>query len=167
MKPLSDFTTPRKLMAPISRHFLPVEQPEPFCCTTGLKKGSRFPLIAHFLSSLGLAASAALAGSAAAGFSAGTAAAAVLFWSLAGFAAAVVGFAPLALAVSVFVAGFAATRADFEVVATAGFGVGAGLLLATVCTAAAGAAGFPAPVLASTSGCRWETSFSPVPGVNS
>src|SRR5579864_4365503 len=121
MKPLSDFTTPRKLMAPISTHFLPVEQPEPFCCTTGLKKGSRFPLIAHFLSSFGLAASAVLAGSAAAaGFSAGTAAAAVLFWSLAGFAAAVVGFAPLALAVSVFVAGFAATGADFEVVATAG-----------------------------------------------
>ena len=57
MKPLSDFTTPRRLIASISRHFLPVEQPEPFCCTTGLKNGSRFPLIAHFLSSgLGLAA---------------------------------------------------------------------------------------------------------------
>src|SRR5579872_6685270 len=56
MKPLSDFTTPRRLIAPISRHFFPVEQPEPFCCTTGLKKGSRFPLIAHFFSSgLGLA----------------------------------------------------------------------------------------------------------------
>src|SRR6202140_3402403 len=51
MKPLSDFTTPRRLMAPISRHFFPVEQPEPFCCTTGLKKGSRLPFIAHFLSS--------------------------------------------------------------------------------------------------------------------
>src|SRR5271169_1669315 len=56
MKPLSDFTTPRRLIAPISRHFFPVEQPEPFCCTTGLKKGSRFPFIAHFFSSgLGLA----------------------------------------------------------------------------------------------------------------
>src|SRR5579864_243200 len=59
MKPLSDFTTPRRLIAPISRHFLPVEQPEPFCCTTGLKKGSRLPLIAHFFSSLGLGATAA------------------------------------------------------------------------------------------------------------
>src|SRR5271170_6461512 len=58
MNPLSDFTTPRRLMLPISRHFLPVEQPEPFCCTTGLKNGSRFPFIAHFLSSaLGLALS--------------------------------------------------------------------------------------------------------------
>src|ERR1700730_14287963 len=52
MKPFSDFTTPRRLMAPISRHFLPVEQPEPFCCTTGLKNGSRLPLIAHFFSSV-------------------------------------------------------------------------------------------------------------------
>src|SRR5271165_3903730 len=51
MKPLSDFTTPRRLIVPISRHFFPVEHPEPFCCTTGLKNGSRFPLIAHFLSS--------------------------------------------------------------------------------------------------------------------
>src|ERR1017187_10077326 len=53
MKPVSDFTTPRRLIAPISRHFFPVEQPEPFCCTTGLKNGSRLPLIAHFFSSLG------------------------------------------------------------------------------------------------------------------
>src|ERR1022692_1862549 len=52
MKPLSAFTTPRKLICPISRHFLPVEHPEPLvCCTTGLKKGSRFPFIAHFFSS--------------------------------------------------------------------------------------------------------------------
>src|ERR1700674_1909931 len=51
MKPVSDFTTPRRLIAPISRHFLPVEQPEPFCCTTGLKNGSRLPVIAHFFSS--------------------------------------------------------------------------------------------------------------------
>src|SRR6202045_2481361 len=54
MKPLSDFTTPRRLIAPMSRHFFPVEQPEPFCCTTGLKNGSRFPLIAHFFFSSGL-----------------------------------------------------------------------------------------------------------------
>src|SRR5579864_5076743 len=64
MKPLSDFTTPRRLMAPISRHFFPVEQPEPFCCTTGLKKGSRFPLIAHFFSSLGLGATTVFTGTA-------------------------------------------------------------------------------------------------------
>src|SRR5580658_754377 len=52
MKPLSDFTTPRRLICPISRHFFPVEQPDPVgCCTTGLKKGSRFPFIAHFFSS--------------------------------------------------------------------------------------------------------------------
>src|ERR1700736_4036110 len=52
IKPLSDFTTPRRLICPISRHFFPVEQPEPpACCTTGLKKGSLFPVIAHFLSS--------------------------------------------------------------------------------------------------------------------
>src|SRR6204780_138321 len=52
MKPLSDFPTPRKLICPISRHFFRVEQPEPVgCCTTGLKKGSRFPFIAHFFSS--------------------------------------------------------------------------------------------------------------------
>src|ERR1700722_13514927 len=61
MKPASDLTTPRRLMFPISRHFFPVEQPDPVgCCTTGLKNGSRLPFIAHFLSSAfgpGLAAS--------------------------------------------------------------------------------------------------------------
>src|ERR1700758_3732178 len=52
MKPVSDFTTPRTLICPMSRHFLPVEQPEPeFCCTTGLKNGSRLPFIAHFFCS--------------------------------------------------------------------------------------------------------------------
>src|SRR5208282_2741526 len=67
MKPFSDFTTPRRLICPISRHFFPVEQPEPEgSCTTGLKKGSRFPLIAHFFSSGlgGLGASATLLASA-------------------------------------------------------------------------------------------------------
>src|ERR1700688_414592 len=49
MNPASALTTPRKWICPISRHFFPVEQPEPpLCCTTGLKKGSRFPFIAHF-----------------------------------------------------------------------------------------------------------------------
>src|SRR5208283_5985845 len=59
MKPLSDLTTPRRLICPISRHFFPVEQPDPdACCTTGLKKGSRFPVMDHFLdSALGLLAS--------------------------------------------------------------------------------------------------------------
>src|SRR6478672_7724634 len=68
MKPVSDLTTPRTLMAPISRHFLPVAQPEPCCCTTGLKNGSRLPLIAHFFSSgLGcFGASATFTGTAAA-----------------------------------------------------------------------------------------------------
>src|SRR5713226_1390981 len=52
MKPLSAFTTPRRLICPISRHFFPVEHPEPLgCCTTGLKKGSRLPFIAHFFGS--------------------------------------------------------------------------------------------------------------------
>src|SRR5262249_51252657 len=61
-------------MLPISRHFLPVEQPEPFCCTTGLKNGSRFPFMAHFLSScFGLGASAALSGSGAGALAAGAA----------------------------------------------------------------------------------------------
>src|SRR5579863_4695731 len=62
MKPVSDFTTPLRLICPISRHFFPAEQPDPVgCCTTGLKKGSRFPVIAHFLSSgLGALAASAL-----------------------------------------------------------------------------------------------------------
>src|ERR1700687_1333716 len=51
MKPLSACTTPRKLMAPISRHFLPVLQPEPPAwLTTGLIKGSRLPFAAYLLS---------------------------------------------------------------------------------------------------------------------
>src|ERR1700675_547915 len=51
MKPLSARTTPRRLMAPISRHFLPVLQPEPPAwLTTGLIKGSRRPFAAYLLS---------------------------------------------------------------------------------------------------------------------
>src|SRR5579863_10418282 len=72
INPLSDFTTPRRLMLPISRHFFPVEHPEPFCCTTGEKNGSRFPFIAHFLSAcLGLALSPILLTSLSADFAAG------------------------------------------------------------------------------------------------
>src|ERR1700716_898929 len=48
MKPLSARTTPRRLMAPISRHFLPVLQFEPPAwLTTGLIKGSRLPFAAY------------------------------------------------------------------------------------------------------------------------
>src|ERR1700736_5699602 len=48
MKPLSARTTPRRLMAPISRHFLPVLHPEPpVWLTTGLMKGSRLPFAAY------------------------------------------------------------------------------------------------------------------------
>ena len=51
MKPLSECTTPRRLMAPISRHFLPVLQPEPPAwLTTGLMKGSRLPFALYLLS---------------------------------------------------------------------------------------------------------------------
>src|ERR1700721_3246740 len=51
MKPFSACTTPRKLMAPISRHFLPVLQPEPPAwLTTGLIKGSRLPFELYLLS---------------------------------------------------------------------------------------------------------------------
>src|SRR5271165_5065729 len=51
IKPLSPCTTPRRLRVPISRHFLPVLQPEPVAwLTTGLMKGSRRPLALDLLS---------------------------------------------------------------------------------------------------------------------
>src|ERR1700689_2297237 len=51
MKPVSACTTPRRLMVPISRHFLPVLQPEPPAwLTTGLMKGSRRPFAPTLLS---------------------------------------------------------------------------------------------------------------------
>src|SRR6201993_428693 len=59
--PLSDFTTPCNAICSMSRHFLPVLQPDPPCrFTTGLRKGSRLPVIEYFLSSClpGLEASA-------------------------------------------------------------------------------------------------------------
>src|ERR1700740_2732684 len=50
--PLSDFTTPCSAICSMSRHFLPVLHPEPIArFTTGLTKGSRFPVMAYFLSS--------------------------------------------------------------------------------------------------------------------
>src|ERR1700757_4080296 len=102
MKPLSDFTTPRRLMVPISRHFLPVEQPEPCCCTTGLKKGSRLPLMAHFFSSgLGFGASTVFTGTLGAGLAATT----VLASFEASFGAGAPGFAAGAFASATFVTG--------------------------------------------------------------
>src|ERR1035438_5740487 len=53
MNPPSPRTTPRRLMVPISRHFLPVLQPEPVAwLTTGLMKGSRRPFALDLLSGL-------------------------------------------------------------------------------------------------------------------
>src|SRR5271165_1370561 len=142
MKPLSAFTTPRKLICPISRHFLPVEQPEPVgCCTTGLKKGSRFPFIAHFFSSgfgafgasmpvPGFSSAAILSEAGAAGFAAAT------FAAAAGADAA--GF--LAANAS---AGFAAGAATG---AAALLAAGAGLLFANGAAATGAAAGFAATV---------------------
>src|SRR5579871_1182991 len=155
MKPLSDFTTPRRLMALISRHFLPVEQPDPCCCTTGLKNGSRFPFIAHFLSSaLGLAGSAGFA-------SAATAlAGAAPFASC--LAATALGAAALATAVfasATFVAG-----AAFVVVATAtaAFGAGAAFAAATGADFAGAVAALfatGAAALDPSSVCRISTNF--------
>src|ERR1700685_837300 len=115
MKPVSDFTTPRRLIAPISRHFFPVEHPEPLVCTTGLKNGSRLPLMAHFFSS-GLGAFAAIGlwkGSAevlaAPGAAGGIAAATFVGAGAVPLAAGAAGFAASAFTVVVFgAAGFAA-----------------------------------------------------------
>src|SRR5256885_10382348 len=106
MKPASDFTTPRKLIFPISRHFLPLEHPEPpCCCTTGLKNGSRFPFIAHFFSSgFGAGLAAGVASSATAGAGRGFAATLVVTACLGAGATA---FGPSVLD-SVFVSGFTA-----------------------------------------------------------
>src|SRR5579863_3209639 len=123
MKPVSLFTTPRRLIAPISRHFLPVEHPEPFCCTTGLKNGSRLPFIAHFFSSgLGVLAAIGLLKGSAAAFAAGAAAWAATA-TLAGascLGAGAAGFAACAFST----AGFTAGAAGFVACAfsTTGFG---------------------------------------------
>src|SRR5207245_2312575 len=51
--PASALTTPRRLICPMSRHFLPVLQPDPPAwLTTGLRKGSLFPVRAYFFSGL-------------------------------------------------------------------------------------------------------------------
>src|ERR1035438_7847598 len=143
MKPASDFTTPRRLIAPISRHFFPVAQTEPFVCTTGLKNGSRFPFIAHFFSSaLGLGASAVLVGAAADALTAGAAtfaagaALACCFGS--GLDAGATGLETGSFASATFAgitAAFVGATAAFACTAGAeAFAVGAGLFLAALTT---------------------------------
>src|SRR5580692_6448495 len=167
MKPLSECTTPRKLICPISRHFFPVEQPEPVgCCTTGLKKGSRFPFIAHFLSS---------------GFGVLRASATVL----AGFSSAAILLAPAAVAAGLAASTLAvATEADpagfLGMNASCGFavavevavtGAAATGLAATACTLAVAAGAFAEAAagafFATASVCSVKTKLLPGPGVNS
>src|ERR1700686_532796 len=169
MKPLSDFTTPRRLMAPISRHFFPVEQPEPFCCTTGLKKGSRLPFIAHFFSS-GLVCLAAAAGFARTATGALTAGAAILVTGAAlacclasGFANGVTDFGAGAFATATFGAATAdLADADGGTAATAAFFAGA-----AVETFKGEAGLFFATLGAAPSECRVKINFPPELGVNS
>src|SRR5437660_8648200 len=192
MKPASDFTTPRKLIFPISRHFLPVEHPEPpCCCTTGLKNGSRFPFMAHFFSSgLGcLVASAALVaaaglaateaaglvsgvaftcclGACAAGFRVGAAACATNFWVGAGAAAFGAG-------ADACTAGFGAGAAAFTAAATFGAADAGAMtgLAAAVCGLAAGVGALPGAAagafFATDCVCRVSTNLPDAPGVNS
>src|SRR5512141_2591513 len=118
MKPLSAWTTPRRLIAPISRHFLPVLQPEPPAwLTTGLMKGSRLPLALFLLvctpcSSVGEASPAPLA--AALLLAAATGAGGLLF------GAATAGFAGALCLIATAETRFTATA--FFVGAEAGFG---------------------------------------------
>src|SRR5579862_153311 len=184
MKPLSDFTTPRRLIPLISRHFFPVEHPEPFVCTTGLKNGSRFPFIAHFLSSgLGLAAAAVLAGASEDSVTAGAAFFAVDAVLPCGFGsvleASATGFAADAFTTAVFAgtstgfAAFCTGAADTELLAVATFtsvvlvstGLAAAVLTAAVLAAGAGA--LFATLGDAPSGCRVSTIFPAAPGVNS
>src|SRR5271165_7077267 len=140
MKPFSDFTTPRKLICPISRHFFPVEHPEPVgCCTTGLKNGSRLPLIAHFFSSGfgALGASALLLASAA------LASAEILV--AAGAAALAAGFGAIALA------------------ATAGCFFAVGLATPLTAALATGAAGAAPPFAGAATGIT-APGFAVAPG---
>src|SRR5438270_641843 len=115
MKPLSDFTTPRRLIWPISRHFFPVEHPEPFvCCTTGLKKGSRFPIMAHFFASGlgGLGASTGLMASAVLLMTVNFSLAAILVLAILVVAGTVTGLLA-ALGASIFATATFAAGADF------------------------------------------------------
>src|SRR5579863_2329973 len=161
MKPESDFTTPRTLIAPISRHFLPVEQPEPFRCTTGLKKGSRLPFIAHFFSSaLGLAASAVFTGALATGpgLAATTVVLAGCFESC--LAAATTGFATGAFASATFAVDTGLADGTAAAFATVGFADATGAL-------AAGAGTFWATVDPASCACRIRTNLPAGPGATS
>src|SRR5215467_9535332 len=139
MKPVSDFTTPRRLIAPISRHFFPDEQPDPDCCATGLKNGSRLPFIAHFLSSrlVGLGASATFTAAAGATAGAGFVGARILACFASVLAAGAV-FAADAFTSATFgagrgfrAAGVAAVGPAVFAPGAAAFEAGAGALLAT------------------------------------
>src|ERR1700683_4536373 len=111
-------------MWPISRHFFPVEQPDPpACCTTGLKNGSRLPLIAHFFSSGGACLEASVftgsAGfSATAGLTSGVAAIFTFFGALALGVCTATFTGVFFAAADIFAAGF--ETAEAGAVATAG-----------------------------------------------
>src|SRR5271169_7040691 len=186
MKPVSECTTPRRLICPISRHFFPDEQPDPVgCCTTGLKKGSRFPLIAHFFSSGfgGFGASAVLAASAVLLAATGLSFAAIFVAAGAGALSAGLVAATLAVATGAAAAGVlgANISCGFTVaVAGAGLLLAAGAvtgeatagLAATICGFGAGAAVFAgagAGAFFATAACvcSVKTKLLPGPGVNS
>src|SRR4051794_6490583 len=166
MKPLSDFTTPRTLMALISRHFLPVAQPEPDCWTTGLKKGSRLPLIAHFFSSgLGcLGASAILTGvpCVAVGLAATTVLGCCL---LSAFTGVATGFAGATLVSATF-ATVTALAAGAFTSATFGARASAGVFVAGT-AGFTGAGAFLATAVPASCVCRINTVFPAGPGVTS
>src|SRR5579862_5612201 len=148
MKPSCDFTTPRTLICPISRHFFPVEQPDPVaCCTTGLIKGSRLPFIAHFFSSgFGALAASSVVPIGASLSSAGAFAPATLAGLAGGLAAAIVVILTGACAVAAFgeAAGFGAAVFGAGAAVATTFGAATGIATATIfvdfdCTGATGA----------------------------
>src|ERR1700722_2794916 len=130
MKPTSDLTTPRTLMWPISRHFFPVEQPDPpACCTTGLKNGSRLPFMAHFFSSGGACFEASVLTSSAgfratAGLTSGVAAIFTFFGALD------FGCAAAATLTETFFPAPAVFAAGFDMAEAGGAGAAAGLTAA-------------------------------------
>src|SRR5579872_3968994 len=132
MKPESDFTTPRRLIVPISRHFFPVEQPDPCSCTTGLKNGSRLPVIAHFFSSFGLGAAAGFAVTAGIATATGEALAATTVLACCLESALVTGFAAGVFDAATAATGFApVTFPSATFAAVADFALAAEVLPAT------------------------------------
>src|SRR5258705_1826598 len=139
--PASDLTTRCSAICSMSRHFLPVLQPDPPArFTTGLTNGSRLPVMEYFLSSclsflslsllVELASLFALAGAAAtfvSGFAATLGAAATCF--LAGAVAVLAGSA-FTTGLTVPLAAFAGTTAG-AAVATAGFAGAAAVFAGT------------------------------------